>query len=836
MERCGFGVRHNDARELRFDPQHHGPNPAYIHDAGNPPKEASGTPVSPTTPRGHRARVTGLDDIFDGGLPSAVPIDDGKNAGRSRRVPRWLGWSAVIGCVVACLTAPFLVPPALVARQAAYGWQDLPTSLPLAAELPQRTELIDRNGKTFAILFGQNRTPVKLNQVAQPAIDALLATEDDRFYQHGAFDPVGLARAVVHNRSGGSRQGGSGITQQYVKNLLLSQATTQDEADAVTQATLGRKLRELKYAVALESTISKDEILERYLNTVNFGDGAWGIGAAALHYFDVPASKLTIAQAATIIGILKSPTNYNPVDNPERSQIRRDVVLDRMLAAGRISQKQHDSASAAPIRLKVTDPPHGCGASTFPFYCQWIIDQISHDPGFGATPEARQELLFRGGLKVHTALDPAAMEIATKAAQRALNSKNRVATGIAIVEPGTGEVRALATNRTWGRNAAKGQTQIVLPTRHAFQPGSNFKPITLATAVEQGFSLSTTFDTPDGYIPENMNYPPGGFHNDNNRNNGVLNATQATARSVNTWYIQLEERYGVLSVADMAARLGITSLPRTGSRKITSRDASLTLGAYEVSPLEMAAAYATLASGGIACTPVGVMSMTDRSGKPLHVPSAQCHRAISAYVADSVSQVLRAVFAPYGTGVGLDLAGRPIAGKTGTTNDSAATWFTGFTPQYAMSVWVGDPRGGQKYPLRNIEAYGQQIGTVYGRSVAGPIWQETMRGLHEQLPVKQFESPSASAMSGLVPPVPDVRGMSRDAAVTALLDAGFRVRLQPKTAAPDSNLPPGQVVAQSPSSGDLAEYNSLVTLTLTDGSDVVATIPAPWQLPRDVAP
>ena len=792
--------------------------------------------MSPTTPRGRRARVDGLDDLFDGGLPSAVPISDEKGPSRGSRLPRWLGWSAVIGVAAACLAAPFVFPPALITRQAAYGWEDLPTSLPLSAELPLRSELVDRNGKTFAVIYGQNRTPVKLNEVAKPAVDALLATEDDRFYQHGAFDPVGLVRAVVHNRNGGSRQGGSGITQQYVKNLLLSQATTQDEADTVTEATLGRKLRELRYAVSLENTISKDEILERYLNTVNFGDGAWGIGAAALHYFNVPASKLTIPQAATVIGILKSPTNYNPVDNPERSKVRRDVVLDRMLVAGRISKEQYDKAIATPLKLNVTDPPRGCGVSKYPFYCQWILDEIAHDPGFGATPEARQELLFRGGLTIHTALDPAAMTAATKAAQRALSPTNRVATGAAIVEPGTGEVRALATNRKWGRDSAKGQTQLVLPARPAFQPGSNFKPITLATAVEQGFSLSTTFDTPNGYKPANMNYPDGGFHNDNDRNNGVLNATQATARSVNTWYIQLEERYGVLPVADMAERLGITSLPRTGRHKITKKDASLTLGTYEVSPIEMATVYATFASGGIQCKPVGVLAMNDRIGKSLHVPSAQCHRAISPYVADSVSQVLRAVFAPYGTGAGLDLGGRPIAGKTGTTNDSAATWFTGYTPQYAMSVWVGDPRGGQKYPLHNIEAYGQRIGTVYGRSVAGPIWQETMRGLHDALPVKQFESPTASAMSGLLPPVPDVRGMTRDAAVTALLDAGFRVRLLPQTAAPDPNLPVGQVAAQSPASGSLVEYNSLVSLTLTNGSDVNAKIPAPWQVPRAVNP
>ena len=306
--------------------------------------------------------------------------------------------------------------------------------------------------------------------------------------------------------------------------------------------------------------------------------------------------------------------------------------------------------------------------------------------------------------------------------------------------------------------------------------------------------------------------------------------------------VEIEDRYGPADSTEdpWGALVAVEDALKThvmrAKRGLRSPDASLTLGTYEVSPLEMATAYATFASGGIQCKPLGVLSMNDRQGKSLPVPSAQCHRAISPYVADSVAQVLRAVFAPYGTGSGLDLGTRPIGGKTGTTNDSAATWFSGFTPQYAMSVWVGDPRGGQKYPLHNIEAYGQRIGTVYGRSVAGPIWQETMRGLHETLPIKQFESPAASALLGLIPPVPDVRGMSRDAAVTALLDAGFRVRFLAKTAAPDPNLPAGQVAAQSPVAGTQAEYNSLVSLTLTDGSDVRAAIPAPWQVPAETTP
>jgi membrane peptidoglycan carboxypeptidase len=788
--------------------------------------------VSRERTSGGRAGDAGLDGLFAGGLPTAVPAPARASVPRRfARLPRLLAWSAVAGVAVAGLAAPLVVPSAYAAREAVYAWEDLPTDLPLDAELPQRSVLTDRNGKTFAVFYGQNRQPLKLTQVAPAVVGALLATEDDRFYEHGALDLPSLLRAALRNRATGSVQGGSGITQQYVKNLLLSQATTVEDETRVTEQTLDRKIRELRLAVGLEQKLSKDQILERYLNTVNFGDGAYGIGAASLHYFGVPAAKLSVAQAATLIGILKAPSRYNPVDNPGPAQERRNVVLGRMRDTGRIDAATYAAARASEVKLKVTDPVQGCGASAYPFYCQWVTDIIATDKTFGATPEARQELLYRGGLTIRTALDPAAMAAAQAAANRALAPTNRVATGIAVVQPGTGAVLAIATNKPWGRDAKKGQTQLVLPVRAAYQPGSNFKPITLATALEKGIPLSTRFNTPDGYKPAAMNYPKGGFHNDNNRNNGVLDAYQATARSVNTWYVQLEEQTGVIPVADMAARLGITSLPRKGKRAITARDASLTLGAYEVSPLEMASVYATFASGGIACRPVAITSMIDRRGTKLPVPAPGCRRALTPYVAAAVTDAMRGVLTRSGTGAGLDLGSRPAAAKTGTTNSSAATWFSGFTPQFATAVWIGDPRGGQKYPLKNIEAYGSRFGTVYGRTVAGPIWKDTMLALHGDSAAQGFAAPATAALTGLTPPVPDVRGLARDAAISALLRAGYRVALDPETAPVDAALPPGQVTAQTPTAGDRVPYATVVTLTLTAGSDTAVTIPDAATLP-----
>ena len=731
--------------------------------------------------------------------------------------------SVVIAGLCASVTLPAIGVGAITMREAGDYWASLPSDLP-KLPLPQKSVILAADGSKIAEFYSENRVLVALDEVPDHMVDAIVAIEDSRFYEHAGVDVRGTARALINNLTGGAVQGGSTLTQQYVKNVLFNAATDEETKGEVTsQTSYLRKLREAKLALATEQDLSKDQILEGYLNIAYFGDGAYGIGTAARHFFNVEVEDLTVAQSALLAGLVKNPTGYDPTDNLKQAQQRRDVVLARMRALGFIGARAHREARKSEVRLDLTSAANGCYASEFPFFCQWVKNQLQEDPVFGETPAERQRRIFQGGMTIRTTLDPKAQRLAQASVDGALGRRNRVAAAAVTVEPGTGHVVSMALNRGYGKG--EGKTELILPVLPAFQPGSTFKPFTLAAALERGYDPTEKVSTPSIYAPANMNYPGAGFTNSGSASAGLLSAEQALWRSSNTFFVRLEEQVGVLNVANMAERLGITSLPRTGPRALTPRDASLTLGAYEVSPLEMAGAFATFAAQGVHCTPVGITSITGPDGNDIAVPDPDCHEALPASVANTVAAIMKGAIDgpdPFRTGADLSL-GRPAAGKTGTTQNNSAVWFAGYTPQYATSVWVGDPRGGFRYPLQNFYAYGQYIARAYGGSVAGPIWERIMAGLHQNLPVRDFAPPGA--ISGYRNVVPDVRGMDVAQAVQVLTAAGYKVTLAQKTAAKDPLLRPDRVHSLDPVPGALIGLGTTVTLVLTHGSNLNLILP-----------
>ncbi|QWC84547.1 transglycosylase domain-containing protein [Nocardioidaceae bacterium] len=739
---------------------------------------------------------------------------------KKRAAAAMLALCTFMGLLLALTTAPLSGAGAITVREGTEYWEDLPAVLP-DQPLPRRSVILAADGSRIGEFYSENRVLVPLSQVPEHVQDALLAIEDARYYDHHGVDLRGTVRAAANNVLTDSVQGGSTITQQYVKQVLFNAATDEAERDEVTsQSSYLRKLREARLATALEDRLTKQQILEGYLNIAYFGDGAYGIGAAARHYFGVGVSELTVEQGALLAGIVRNPSAYDPTDNPDEAVTRRNVVLTRMNELGDLDDAELQTALEAPLRLDVTEPDNGCTDARYPFFCQWVYQQLQDDPAFGKTPAARERLLYQGGLTVRTSLDPKAQRLAQRSVDDALGRDNRVAAASVTVEPGTGEVVAMATNRTFGQNARRNQTEVLLPVVPAFQPGSNMKPFTLAAALEEGYDLSTVYNAPAAYAPSGFNYPPGGFKNSGSAASGPLTAAQAVWRSSNTFFVHLETQVGVLDVADMAERLGITSLPRTGERAIGPADAALTLGVYEVSPLELAGAYATFAASGVHCIPHGIVSVTVNDDEALPVPDPECRQAIPAGVADTMASIMQGTIDgpdPARTAAALSL-GRPAGGKTGTTQNNAAVWFSGFTPQYATSVWVGDPRGGFAYPLQNFTAYGQFVSRAYGSTVAGPIWQRIMLGIHEGLPVKQFAPPDANTGDGYAETMPDVRGLTPERALAVLQDAQFDVAVARRTAEPNRLLVPGRVASTRPAAGASVALHERVVLTLTDGS------------------
>jgi len=659
---------------------------------------------------------------------------------RLSQLPLLLALLAAAGLMLAAGACPLVLGTGLATKSTADSFDALPTGLPDPV-LGVDSRILAADGSVLAVLHGpQNRVPVGIEQVAPVMRQAIIDIEDSRFYSHHGVDYQGLARAAVKNtQAGATEQGGSTLTQQYVKNVLLDAASTPDQQQAATGKSLTRKIREARYAVALEQRWPKSRILEGYLNIAYFGNNAYGIGGAAQRYFGEPVGQLTLEQAALLAGLVRGPAIYDPLHHPQAAIARRNEVLARMRQLGHITAAQQAAADTQPLGLKPVLPPAAgdpCMSSVAPFFCDYVRQILLADKALGATRAERDHLLLEGGLTVRTSFDPAVQRAAQQAVEGTVEKTNRAAATEVIVKPGTGQVLAMAVSRDYG--TAPGQTTVPLPTQPAFGPGSTFKVFTLTAALAQGLPLSTSYFAPACYVPTTFTIGSTSGRNPGDPNagcaNGFSNADpaeaatyaipQATWQSVNTFYIQLEEQVGILNVAAMARTLGI---PAARLAKVGPNDGSLTLGTEVVSPLDMATAYATLAARGLRCDPRPVTSITAPTGQPVAFTApAPCRQVLDPAVADTVTSVLEGVLTN-GTGYpNAATIGRPAAGKTGTNEAFSSAWFVGYTPQLSAAVELGDPRGGQGHPLTNITIGGQNYTHVYGGDIPALIWGRTM--------------------------------------------------------------------------------------------------------------
>ncbi|GGL20806.1 carboxypeptidase [Sphaerisporangium melleum] len=629
-------------------------------------------------------------------------------------------------------------------------------------DLPEKTEIRDAKGKLIAQFYYQNRESVPLDKVAPVMREAIIAIEDFRFYQHGALDLEGFTRAMMKNlQSGGVSQGGSSITQQYVKQVLLNKAETKEEQLAAIAPTVSRKLNELRYAMGIEKKYTKDQILERYLNIAYFGASAYGIQAAAKRFFDKPASKLSLEEAATLAGAVQNPNATDPnLGKQHKAALlaRRNTVLDRMAELKKITPDQATEAKAKKLVFKDKDIPGGCEESDYPYFCMYVQNEIRNDPQFGKTPKARQEFLNRGGLTIRTTLDTKMQKAADKAIKKWVYASDKPVAAEALIEPGTGMIKAMAASRKYGRSKKKNQStyNLVADAAHGggtgFQAGSTFKVFTLTTALKEGMKFGDGINSgssfqANGYSDfknckgQNVGAPDHVAHNSEG-GGGFKTLQTGTWGSVNTFFLALERKVGLCDVVKTAKDLGIK---RADGRKLSEVE-TFTLGVNEMDPVTVASAYATFGARGKYCEPMAITSITDRNGKTTEFKPS-CRQALEEEIADAVSDILSGVFTK-GTMRGVGGIGRDAAGKTGTTDDSMTAWFAGYTPDLAGAVSLGDPRGSYTHPLRSVTIGGRYYGEVFGATISGQIWKATMLDALRDIEPSSFVAPDMDRFGG----------------------------------------------------------------------------------------
>jgi len=769
------------------------------------------------------------------------------------------------GVLAAGLVLPGVAVANGVTSMSVTAFDDLPSELE-QAPLPEKSEILAADGTLLATFYDQNRIVVPLTEIAPILQQAVVAVEDRRFYEHSGIDPAGMLRAAVA-QAGGETQGASTLTQQYVKNVFLDAAERVDDPKERARlrseakvskgsAGIARKLREAKIAITLEKSMTKDEILEKYLNIAAFGASVYGVESAAQYYFSKSAKDVNYLEAATIAGITQSPSAWDPVgaanqtdeqraERYKNSQKRRDKVLRDMEREGYITPEDLANGLATPIQdtLAVSPLRQGCMSADAAvpgsgFFCDYVTKVIANDPAFGETAAARKKLLYIGGLRITTTLRPAEQAVADAEVKAGVpvDDPSGVASAVVSVEPGTGQITAMAQNRNYSalREQQPGETSVNFNTSYqyggsgGFAPGSTFKVFTLLEWLKQGHALQETVNG------SRLQYNTreftascvGRFANDtfkfgNSENGRAIpqSVLDATRNSVNSAYVAMASQLDLCNIMQGAADLGVTKAGDPNQTNASGKPLggtpfdpypAVVLGTDSTSPLQMAAAYATFASGGTYCKPIAITQVIDATGAEVPVPSADClGGAIDPKYASAMNYALSNVWT--GTAKSVGAPPFPSAGKTGTTSSNEYNWFVGYTPLRATAVWVGFSDAMRSMNRVTINGKRYTSGP-YGSSIAAPTWKRYMTQILAGTDNPGFSQPADREIYGERVSVPSVLGLGEQQARERLERAGFGLSVSGEQIA--SGYPAGTVAEQSAAT---ASRGATITVKMSSG-------------------
>ena len=650
------------------------------------------------------------------------------------------------------MLVPIAGPTALVAKSVPSVFNELPGDLQTVAPA-EESQLLDSSGGVIAHFYDKQRIVVPSANIADVMKKAIVAIEDKRFYEHNGVDATGIARALVTNLGESGRQGASTITQQYVRNSLAERGYLEGDAEqvsAATEQTTERKLREIKYALALEKTQSKDEILTGYLNIAPFGPITYGVEAASQRYFSKSASELNYLEAALLAGLVQSPVQYDPLTHPEAAQERRDTVLATMLDQGVITQEEYDEGIATSVdsMLHPTVSSEGCSGadSSKAYFCDYVLSQFLEDPTFGATRIERERLLKTQGITIRTTLDTAKQDAAYASLTNAIPVGDASGLNDALVslDPRTGKVLAMAQNTTYGIES--GQTMANYSADGNFQVGSTFKVFTLLQWFKEGHSAYETVGSANTFYPngsfkcDGRSITTEGYQvNDLAGKTGTMNVVRATGQSVNQAFVNMASRVDFCSIFETAYDMGITE-----DGEVPAPFPANILGSVSSSPLHMASVFATIANSGQQCKPQSIESVTDRDENVLKEFAADCKEVISPDLANKTAALLTASAGQYYTSTRLG-DGRPFAAKSGTTDGHANTWLTGFTPSLATSVWVGHGDNSSQ-EVSGVVINGVYHSEIFGETYVGQnIWAPYMTQALAGTPVEAVSNANIGA-------------------------------------------------------------------------------------------